>query len=232
MKGKFNIITVLRTGGDFIYYDVELLSIYLKRYCPQHKFYCLWDKIDEVMDLGNMVLLPLKYKWPGWWSKMNLFSPELEHLRPFLFMDLDTAIVKDISQLAKSLEYQHKEQFVALEDFYQSGQLQSALMWIPKGLLTRHIWEEFKDKTDDHIRYFRSDQDYLRVVAGASTVFFQMFTKEITTFKPLPTKKWLEVIPKHISIVCFHGQPRICTAAASVEWVHFYYKKEYIILTE
>ncbi len=36
----------------------------------------------------------LKHGWPGWWAKMELYSPELPDLRdqPFLYLDLDTTV--------------------------------------------------------------------------------------------------------------------------------------------
>jgi len=44
----------------------------------------------KVVQVGNGLLQPARYT--GWWCKLEVFRPENEHLRPCLFIDLDTFV--------------------------------------------------------------------------------------------------------------------------------------------
>jgi hypothetical protein len=54
------VVLCLRSGGDFSFVDVELLSHHLQR---QHtgdlRILCLYDKVDQVFQLKNVTLAPL-----------------------------------------------------------------------------------------------------------------------------------------------------------------------------
>jgi hypothetical protein len=40
----------------------------------------------------NVNVVPLRSKYPGWWSKLELFGPFAKEERDMLFMDLDTVV--------------------------------------------------------------------------------------------------------------------------------------------
>ena len=90
-----------------------------------------------VLGDGEDADIRLEFNWPGWWSKLEAFRPDLEGLRPFLFVDLDSFILKDVSSLIRD------EPWICREWWTRGGQtigkVQSSVMVIPKD--TSEIWE-------------------------------------------------------------------------------------------
>lgn len=62
-----------------------------------HKFVCLTDSPD----LGD-IAIPLKYNYEGWWSKIELFRPDLA-LHDVFYIDLDTVIVDEINHIVTDI---------------------------------------------------------------------------------------------------------------------------------
>ena len=217
MSQKGNIVLVLRSGGDFSMEDVFLLTHHLRKQSNDDvRITCLFDKVKQGWDLHGFSLRPLPCEgWRGWWSKMNLFSPELEQYRPFLYLDLDTAVVGHYTELMNQGNH-----FITLEDFYHDGKLASGLMWIPRdSIKVKQVWDEWIKNPGAHMKRFRGDQDFIRTVTTAD-LFWQDVTPKVSSFKPKTGK--LNQLPEGVSVVCFHGKPRIWQAAGSVRWVRKY----------
>src|SRR3990167_2080693 len=104
MDLRHTIVVVLRSGGDFSFRDVELIARHIngkwKSETKPH-IICLWDKASMEYDLGNIHIIPLVNEWPTWWSRMILYSPEMEKYRPFLYIDLDTAVIQSLENIFK-----------------------------------------------------------------------------------------------------------------------------------
>ena len=134
-----------------------------------------------------------KCDYPGWWGKMELFAPWWEHTRPFLYFDLDTFILDDIRDLA---DWKPDELWM-LEDAYQKGKGQSAIMAIPKD--TSEIWEKWI-KNPLQWTQMPGDQDFLRL-------FKPKFLQE--RFSGIYSYKADHCYDKPKGrIVFFHGKPR------------------------
>jgi len=222
MKDVLNIVLVLKAGKDFTFADVELLSYHLNKWNKNIKVTCLFDKIQNNIDLKGLQLIPMEHKWGGWWSKMNLFSPKLEYLRPFLFMDLDTAIIGDYNCVIPKNE----NDFITLRDFYRPTKLAGGMMWIPaRNKKISDIWYKWIVDPTGHIGKLRGENNLIEK-ATTPDGFFQDYTDRIGTFKP--GSKWLREFPENLSIVCFHGKPRIPIAAKTVPWVTKYFNNENI----
>lgn len=210
------IVLVLRSGGTFSFQDVELLARHINgkwQSAVRPRIICLWDKASQHYNLGNIELIPLTSNQPGTWSRIQLYSPEMEQYRPFLYIDLDTVVVD-------SLEYffdlvKNPSDFIALEDFWQKGQLATPLVWMPaKSEKVLKVWSSFKTSKGS-----RMDR-YLREVIKVDH-FWQEFTNgSIVDFKPKNHLK-LTKLPEHAKIVCFHGRPRIFDAQ-DIPWVKDY----------
>ena len=162
MRSKYTIILVLRSGGDFSFRDVDLLSYHLHRSWKGDgvlQILCITDMMKREVKLPNLTLLPMDCgDWPGWWSKLNLFSPELEKYRPFLYMDLDTAVVGDISLIFP----EDASKFMSLEDFYRPGRLASGLLHIPaEDDRIPFIWKAWKEQPKQWMSKFAGDQQLL-----------------------------------------------------------------------
>jgi len=213
------IVLVLRSGGDFSMSDVLLIAkhIHLKWVSEiKPKIICLYDKVDDVINLGNIELHPLGNNNPRVWCKIALFSPEMEKYRPFLFIDLDTAIIASVEKIFDLVE--NKNQFITLEDFWQPGELSSGVLWIPANSnKIKKIWDSF---TPDLIKGFRMDM-YIRKCVKADN-YWQKLTSGVYDFKKnVKFNKFLVTLPENSELVCFHGKPRI-PEAQNIPWVKDY----------
>lgn len=219
MNTSVNIVLVLKSGGDFRIGDAYLLTSHINKYWNSKirpNIYCYTDTVDEEVKVVGLTIRPLpNSQWRGWWSKMNLFSEQLKELRPFLYMDLDTAIINYINPLIPPDDMQDK--FITLRDFYRPKKLASGLMWIPDTKAIDYVYEKWLNNK----KPFRGDQDFIESVAKPDIYWQDIFQGEyITTFKP--NRKWRMEQPITSAVVCFHGTPRIPEAAKKVEWVNNY----------
>jgi hypothetical protein len=215
------IMLVLRSGGDFTIKDVELIARHINgnwKSSTLPKIYCLWDKAADVMDLGGFTLLPFRTTLPGTWARMHLYSPEMEQYRPFLYVDLDTAIINTLENIFDLVTDQSK--FITLEDFWQKGSLATGLVWFPAH--SKKIQAVWNAKPD--IPISRRMDGFLRRVVKVD-MFWQALTNTIVDFKPRKSKL-LNTLPVNTNLVCFHGKPRI-PQAQSIEWVKQYMEKDF-----
>ncbi len=212
------IVMVLKSGGDFNFQDVFLLVHHIKKHASDVNVICISDKFDKVWQLDQVTIIPMKDKYTGWWSKLNLFSPELKSYRPFLFMDLDTAVVRNFDSLFPAEE--HIDKFIAVEDFYQKSKLQSCLLWVPAN--NNKIDRIYNARNDKRVGTKQRMDYFLRDIAPQD-LFFQQITNEISSFKPYQAEK-LKELPADVSVVCFHGKPRI-HEAIQYKWVSNYIKQ-------
>jgi len=215
MEERKTIVLVLRSGGDFAIRDVELIARHIqgKWQSPiKPRIICLWDKASQHYDLGNFELLPLSNTYPGTWSRIQLYSPEMDQYRPFLYVDLDTAVVNSLEQIFASII--DPSLFITLEDFWQKGSLATGLVWFPKNCeKTKKVWESWKMPVG------RRMDNYIRSVISADT-YWQKLTNSIYDFKPR-RGGLLQKVPEGASLICFHGKPRIFEAV-NIGWVNTY----------
>ena len=226
---KNTVVLCWRTGGDFHFSDVDLLANHIHAQSDNTTIICLTDTVDHEIKLKHLTLLPFENNlWKGWWCKMNMFSPEMEKYKPFLYMDLDTAVVGDLNGILPPSG--NEDKFICLGGFFRpdtTNGLQSGVMWFPSNNeSTRKVWETWIKQPLAFIRTFHNrggDQAFIRSVLGHSDTFWQAITDKITSFKiGVKGYRVLTILPEHISIVCFHGQPRIPSAAVKYDWVNKY----------
>jgi hypothetical protein len=235
-----------RGGGHYSYADVDLISFHLQKQCPGVEIICLWDKAPQPFDLRNNVkVLPMTNTWPKWWAKMNIFSPEMEKYRPFLFVDLDTLILGDLEGLFPPAN-EHIAKFIALGSFTEERKLKpanhvdsalySGIMWIPaNNEKISQIWNKWASNPEEWMRTCRSgDQEFIEKAVKRPDVWWQQITNKIGSFKP-PTGerisgmdgdvRWVENIRitiDHFSVICLHGLPKMLDAAQHRSWVNSY----------
>lgn len=178
-------ICVVRQGDAF---GPEYLDLMWMQ-CPIEELGDLFVLTDD--DTGLAYEHPLKTGLQGWWAKMELFAPWNEHLRPFLFLDLDTFIVGDISGIRSN----DGDKLLMLRDFNRDKPA-SGVMIVPKD--TSHIWEAWQANPDmsgpggDQAWLARFCEGYLQ----------DEYPNQIYSFKLDCRQR-----PKG-SIVCFHGKPK------------------------
>ena len=211
------VVIVLRSGGDFAFKDVELITAHINlkwKSDERPRIICIWDKASFTYDLGNIKIIPMSTQYQGTWSRIQLYSPEMDVYRPFLYVDLDTAIVQSLENIFDLIK--DPTQYVMLEDFYQKDQLATGLVWFPKDdLRTVQVWNDWQRNPGP--KGNRMDY-YLRKIMTPDT-YWQRLTDSIADFKP-KRSPLLSVIPKNTNVVCFHGKPRIFDA--NIKWVKEY----------
>lgn len=126
------LVCVLRSGGRYTPDWVARLSAGVVRLAPGiTRFVCLSDLDLRVRGIETV---PLVCGWPGWWSKMEAFRPDLSD-GTTVFCDLDTVFAGPAPELAEPGA-------MAMEDYFLSGRLSSALMrW--EGNEFAFLFEEF-----------------------------------------------------------------------------------------
>jgi hypothetical protein len=209
------IVLVLRSGGDFSFRDVDLIARHINGKWvsnPRPRILCLWDKVSSEHNLGHITLLPLPKDQIGTWSRIHLYNPAMEKYRPYLYIDLDTAVISSLENIFALIQDETK--FIALEDFWQKGKLATGLVWFPKNSdKVNNVWKSFKQSSG------RRMDAFLRTCIVADQ-YWQQLTNTIHDFKP-SRRNLLTELPKGANLVCFHGKPRIFDA--NIGWV-----KEYV----
>lgn len=223
MNGEIiNIVLVLRTGGEFNLMDAILLSHHaiVNEENNTVQILCLTDlnKVDIVHNYFSTI--PLEYNWQGWWSKMNLFSPKLEYLRPFLYIDLDTAIIAPISSILPDVKYRNG--VIMLRDFYCTKRPASGILWIPaKNEKVKKVWNEWIKYPKTNMLKFRGDQEFISSVIQPD-YYWQDIVSGVVSYKP--NKRHRIELQGNENIVCFHGHPKIMEASKESNWVMEYVK--------
>lgn len=192
------VITVLKSGGDFKPLHVQALQRQVSKWAPDATFECLTDvKIDGVETR------PLKQKWPGWWSKLELFDPELTG--DFLYMDLDTVIVGPLDDLARV------DKLALLRDFYRDGKklkegLQSSVMFLPERE-REVVWDDFtaNPALSMMLHRYGGDQKLLEMFYLNRAARWQdVLPGQFASWKVTCAKG----VPPEARVVVFHGKPR------------------------
>lgn len=204
------VISVLKSGGDYDESWVKKLKNGVSRNLKiPHKFKCLSD-----VDVEDRV--PLEHEWPGWWSKIELFKPNLID-GPTLYLDLDTVLVSDFSDIAKTTS-----SFAMLNNFNNPGMVGSGVMWFKdKEYVPHKVYEKFKKMPECYIQHHERMVNWHTSYIGDQAFIWDALDGDIETieFKGIKSYKrnCSKLLPADSSIVCFHGRPR--PSQVSDQWV-------------
>lgn len=168
---------------------------------PPYEFVCLSD-----VEIPGVTVIPLKHNWPGWWSKMELFRPDVQRDTNF-YLDLDTTIKRDITDM---VTYPHT--FTALNNLSSpnSGRIGSGIMAWGSGY-QEGLYEAFLRSPEVHMKKYTTshnwgDQGFIRdhVRSNVEIKHWQaLFPGRLASYV-----KSTEQEIKKASIVCFHGKPK------------------------
>lgn len=188
------VITVYKTGGDFAARHVQALHAAIARNLPGAESVCLTD----VPSIPGVRTEPLRFGWPGWWSKMELFAPW--HDGATLFMDLDTVLVGDLHDIATV------GRLTVMRDVYRPGGLQSSIMFIPEAERAA-VWDDWiRDpwRIMDHQKH--GDQGFLeRHWLDKADRWQDVLPGQVVSYKADVRKTEM---PPNARVVVFHGKPR------------------------
>lgn len=216
-KPTVTFVCVLKDGGDFLVDDVIRLSNSVKRNCSiPHQFVCL---SDSKLIPKRIKSIPLIHNWPGWWSKIEVFRPDLFDTEYVCYLDLDTVITGSLDGLI-----QGNINFSGLMPWKGVERKRNAIC---SGLM---VWQNKKFTMiytnftyAKHSRLFRGDQDYISNILVKHSVphkHLQKFVKGIYSYKLDTNRKDL---PSDAIIVVFHGTPRP-RACLHLPWVQEHWK--------
>jgi len=204
------VACVLRTGQRVVDkqpYRVEhvvKLRNGVARHLPlPHRFVCLTDQMDDVLDAG-IIAIPLGQTWPGWWSKINLFTPTLL-TESTLYLDLDSLITGDLTPLFRTTPG-----ITMVADFTQRHMMNSSAMaWMGD---FSAIWHRFRQDPNATMRHYDSqrgprvgDQGFTHDALRAEKQPIDTFDLEhVVSFKI----EARQGPPKNARVISMHGTPK------------------------
>jgi hypothetical protein len=198
------VACVLRTGGVYTADWVWALKRGINRHLPTP--YQLLVLTDVAAGFGPWGV-QLKYDWPGWWSKLEVFRPGLFE-GPVLYLDLDTLPVGDLSEIAS-----YSGRFAMLSDFYRPDRAESGVMAFTPGPETERIWNAFAADPFKAMKQFRQDGKF--IAAHSEPVRLQdVFPRQIVSLKVHAR----QALPGDARLCCAHGRPKFDDPAAG--WAH------------
>ncbi|MCP3681833.1 MAG: hypothetical protein GY861_04010 [bacterium] len=185
------VACVLKTGGEFTTEHVKMLHKSVKKHNKQLEFYCLSD-----VDIEGVKCIRLQYDWPKWWGKLELFR-EFTHQR-VLYLDLDTVVIGDISEL-------FRKNLTMLKDVNDLTRFGSGVMaWHGD---YSYLYDIFVKDPYKYINTYKTRQNW----GDQGFIMNHLESKpESFNFGPLHSYKihCKRGIPKNTKLVYFHGKPR------------------------
>lgn len=201
------IVTVLQTralhamqpgSSEFTPKHVQVLQKQIEKYAPFASFECISDVKIEGVETRK-----LEHNWPGWWAKMNMFSPMLKG--DFLFIDLDTVIVGDLDNILAV------DKLCLLRDFYRDGVrlkegLGGALSFFPEAERA-DVWEYWIRNPLMAMRMagHKADMEIMeRFFRNTAARWQDLLPGQVVSHKV----HCANGVPPNARIVCMHGLPR------------------------
>lgn len=127
------VLTVLRSGGEFQPRHVQAMQRQVERWAPAGtEFVCLSD-----VDVPGVQTIPLRYDWPRWWAKLEMFRPDIPG--DFLYTDLDNVLLGPIDDFFPG-------------KFTVNGEFGSGLMYVPNDV-RRLVWDKFSQDPQRYIEH-------------------------------------------------------------------------------
>ena len=154
------ILCVLKVSDEYVPRHVMWLKRQVEaNVTVPHRFVCLSD-----VALEGCEWIPHRHKWPGFWSKIEVFRPDLG-LDKVFFLDLDTVITGNIDHIVT-----HQYRFAAMKNLSPriNGIGSAAMAWDNSAYNTDHIYERFAEFPEFHMAQnnrsgtpFWGDQGYI-----------------------------------------------------------------------
>lgn len=176
------VVTVLRSGGDFLPRHVQALRrAVFENSPPGTEFVCLSDT-----PIPGVKTRPLFYNWPGFWAKMELFAPWMEG--DFLYMDLDTVILGPI------------------DDFLKPRPLTTfggALMWLPQEGRAE-VWRLYHENRKTIVQEYGGEDVFLRAVWAGQHTVPRTFVDQVLRDRKM-TRQWSDELPGQVIFRKYRG---------------------------
>lgn len=182
------ILTVFKEGGDFLPEHVDRLRAQCEQHAPDVDFLCLEGDL-------------LTNDWPGWWSKMHVFT----YHGVVLYMDLDTAIVGDLTPL---IDAASDHDFIALRNPCDTPSMFGSGLMAWRGDM-RHVFDRFREGPHGHMRRCTTralwgDQGFISETETPDALWQDLLPGQIVSWKV----DCAEGVPPDARVVYFHSNPR------------------------
>ncbi len=186
----FSVVCVLKRSSEYDIDYVEHLYGGIAKHLPGVAFRCISDAVGD--------FTPLKYDWPGWWSKMSIFDPAIKG--DLLYFDLDTIITGDLSDIASV------GCLTMLSDFYHLERLASGMMFLPEKDRGA-IWDEWIKSPEKIMANYRGwgDGGFLNDIVPNAARWQDLLPGQVVSYKAHVRKG---LATDNARVVCFHGNPR------------------------
>lgn len=208
------VACVLKSGGDYGPEYVEKLKRMVDRYMGEYdEFVCL---TDMAFNIPGVRRVPLKHNWPGWWSKIELFRPDIfSPTDRIIYFDLDTVIRGNL-EIFKS----HPSRFSMLHGFrFPKRRASGVMFWTGE---YDFIYNEFRMDGrifSDNTEPGKNDQWFIAQSLDSHEVRIELIQKVfpdyVVSYKRHCRK--MGCPPEGSRVVCFHGNPR--PHEVKEEWV-------------
>jgi len=190
------VACVLRSGGRYTAeYAQKLFRSVSRHLDTPAPFVALSD-----MDIPGVRVIPLRYSWPGWWSKMEIFRHDVFIGKRVLYFDLDTIITGNLKDI------QAVQDNTFLQDFYSPKAINSGVMMLNDRV---PMWKDFYENAHGIMGEFGGDGDFLDRVVPEPNKWQTVLPGQVVSYKPNGARgPYLERKPKNARVVCFHGKPK------------------------
>ncbi len=182
---------------------VDLLQDAVARHLPQpYRFVCITDQPRTVMGRHNHRVGGKL--WPGWWSKMHLFDPEILRGR-VIYLDLDTLVLDSLIPLVAL-----PPGFYMLRDFLVPERYGSGVMVIDGGSSEcKSLYNYWKSNPRAHIsqHLVHGDQEFIARHYPGEIRRLQEYVSGIVSVR-VDCSRGESGPPARSRLVCFHGQQK------------------------
>ncbi len=211
---RVTVVCSLARSNDYDEAYVLRLQEGIRKHTQGHvTFLCVSDT-----PVDNCWIVPSRYSFPGWWSKMELFRPDLP-VGDVLIVDLDTIPCGDLTEILAV------DRLTMLSDFFYPAKLASGLMYIPDHHKA-DVWHHFLNAPRRHIESHAAGGDgsfltecfaHLKVdrwqdVLPGQVVSYKAHVRDQKTPADVETGRAACTgdghVPANARVVCFHGKPR------------------------
>jgi len=146
-----------------------------------HRFVCLSD-----MDIPNIEVIPLKHNWMMYWSKIELFRPDLFDGQ-VLYIDIDTMITNNIDEIVSDCQG-----MTMLTDFYSSFKNSGLMFWDGKDKKYYEIYNRMvKNPTSIMVKH-----RYKAASTGNFNYGDQEYIANTLENLNIPVREWQKIYPK------------------------------------
>jgi hypothetical protein len=222
MTTPIHFACVMRTGGAYNAVYVNTLKAAVSRHVKTPFTFTVLTDTPARMH-SSVRAVALTHKWPGWWSKIELFRPNIWQSGRVWYLDLDTLITNDADIIVtKDLG----KDFYMLSDFMVPERMASGVMtWMANDPALIDVYTTFATRPERVMAACSTlgDQCWIGCQGPKAIPLQSVFPHAFASLR-LDCKNG--VPSKHTKFVCFHGLPRPHQALFMPEfgWVKDHWK--------